>query len=124
MIKSTHVYPWHLSRAKGDKMKDKNKSTTPAPIVINTNRIDSLCHRVTGHIDQARQQVQRTIDTQMVKAYWLIGQEIVQEEQYGKERSEYGKAVLKNLSERLQKQYKRGFGVDTLEQEGFEEIVR
>ena len=97
-------------------MKGKNKGITSASTVVDTNRIDSLCHRVSGHIDQARQRVQRTIDTEMVKAYWLIGQEIVQEEQYGKERSEYGKAVLKNLSERLQKQYKKGFGVDTLEQ--------
>ncbi len=97
-------------------MKGKKKSTAPATTRIDTNRIDSLHHRVSGHIDQARQRVQRTIDTEMVKAYWLIGQEIVQEEQYGKERSEYGKAVLKNLSERLQKQYKKGFGVDTLEQ--------
>ena len=84
--------------------------------MVDTNRIDSLCHRVSGHVEQARQQVQRTIDTEMVKAYWLIGQEIVQEEQYGKERSEYGKAVLTHLSERLQKQYRKGFGVDTLEQ--------
>ncbi len=97
-------------------MKSKDKGITSASTAVDTNRIDSLCHRVTGHIDQARQEVQRTVDTQMVKAYWLIGQEIVQEEQYGKKRSEYGKAVLKNLSERLQKQYKRGFGVDTLEQ--------
>ena len=97
-------------------MKPKNKGITSASTMVDTNRIDSLCHRVSGHIDQARQRVQRTIDTEMVKAYWLIGQEIVREEQYGKERSEYGKAVLKNLSERLQKQYKKGFGVDTLEQ--------
>ena len=98
-------------------MKGKNKGITPSTTaMVDSSRIDSLCHRVSEHIEQARQQVQRTIDTEMVKAYWLIGQEIVQEEQYGKERSAYGKAVLKNLSDRLQKQYKRGFGVDTLEQ--------
>ena len=97
-------------------MKDKNKAPVSLINKIDTNRISSLCRRVIGHIDQARQYVQRTIDTEMVKAYWLIGQEIVQEEQFGKKHSEYGKSVLKNISERLQKQYKRGFGVDTLEQ--------
>ena len=97
-------------------MENKNKSITPPSTLLDINRLDSLCQRVSEHIEQARQQVQHTIDTEMVKAYWLIGQEIVQEEQYGKERSEYGKAVLKNLSLRLQKQYKRGFSVDTLEQ--------
>lgn len=97
-------------------MKGNNKGIAMLAAALDTNRIDSLCHRVSGHIDQARKHVQRTIDTEMVKAYWLIGREIVQEEQYGKERSEYGKAVLKKLSQRLQKQYKRGFSVDTLEQ--------
>lgn len=51
----------------------------------------------------------------MVKAYWLIGQDIVQEEQEGEERAEYGKSILKNLSAKLQKKYKNGFSVDTLE---------
>ena len=64
-------------------MKDKNKAPVSLINKIDTNRISSLCRRVIGHIDQARQYVQRTIDTEMVKAYWLIGQEIVQEEQFG-----------------------------------------
>ncbi len=83
--------------------------------LMDTDRINSLYNRVNDHITQARQRVQRTIDTEMVRAYWLIGQEIVEEEQFGYERSEYGTAVLHNLSMRLQQQYKRGFSVDTLE---------
>ena len=51
----------------------------------------------------------------MIKAYWLIGQEIVEEEQFGKERSQYGKAVLRGLSSKLQQKYKKGFSVDILE---------
>jgi hypothetical protein len=87
-----------LSGKRMVKMNDKNKFLFNE---IEINRMDSLCHRVSKHINQARQYIKRSIDTEMVKAYWLIGQEIVQEEQFGKERSEYGKAVLKNLSERL-----------------------
>lgn len=83
---------------------------------IDPKRIDSLYQRVSGYIDHARKNIQRTIDFEMVQAYWLIGREIVEEEQYGKERAEYGKAVLKGLSERLQKKYNKGFSVDTLEQ--------
>jgi len=41
--------------------------------------------------------------------------EIVEEEQYGKERAEYGKAILKGLSIKLQKRYNNGFSVDLLE---------
>lgn len=84
--------------------------------LIDPKRIDSLFIRVSEHIDQARQGIQRTIDIEMVKAYWLMGQDIVEEEQYGKHRAEYGKTVLKSLSTKLQNKYIRGFGVDTLEQ--------
>lgn len=78
-------------------------------------RIDTLFKKVVGHIAHARQSIQRTVDTEMVKAYWLIGKEIIEEEQFGKERADYGKNVLKSLSVRLTTQYRRGFSVDTLE---------
>lgn len=94
-------------------MKKENESLLS---LMDTDRINSLYNRVNDHIAKARQRIQRTIDTEMVRAYWLIGQEIVEEEQFGYERSEYGKAVLKSLSMRLQQQYRKGFGVDTLEQ--------
>lgn len=83
---------------------------------VDHKRLDSLYERIATHIDVARQKVQRSVDTEMVKAYWLIGREIVEEEQYGQARAEYGKALLKTLSIRLQLKYRRGFGVDTLEQ--------
>ena len=96
-------------------MKDELIPTNKDISYIDPQRIDSLYHRVSGHIETARERIQRTIDVDMIKAYWLIGQEIIEEEQFGKERSEYGKAVLKGLSTRLQKKYKKGFSVDTLE---------
>jgi len=78
-------------------------------------RIAALYSRVTSHIEQARNRIQKTVDIEMVKAYWLIGQDIVKEEQHGKERAEYGKTILKNLSTKLQTTYARGFGITTLE---------
>lgn len=83
--------------------------------LVDHTRIESLYSKVSNHIDEARQHVQRSIDMEMVKAYWLIGREIVEEEQYGQERAKYGQAVLKNLSLKLRQRYKKGFGVDTLE---------
>lgn len=85
------------------------------PIVVDDKRIEALYEKVTGHIDRARYCIQKTVDAEMVKAYWLIGQDIVQEEQHGEERAEYGKSILKSLSARLQRKYKSGFSVDTLE---------
>jgi predicted nuclease of restriction endonuclease-like (RecB) superfamily len=96
-------------------MKDEITPTISDINPIDTNRLDLLSQRVFSHIDNARQHIQHTINIDMIKTYWVIGQEIIEEEQFGKERSEYGKAVLKGLSERLQRKYKRGFSVDTLE---------
>jgi len=46
----------------------------------------------------------------MIEAYWLIGKRIVEEEQQGKNRAEYGQEKIKTLSEELQSEFGRGFG--------------
>lgn len=83
-----------------------NKSTIP-----NDN---SLFERVVTILEQARTNVVRTVNNEMVLAYWLIGREIVQELQDGDERAEYGKKVLAELSDRLLKRYGKGFSVTNL----------
>ncbi len=79
-----------------------------------SKRIKTLCLRISGHIDNARESVQRTVDTEMVKAYWLIGKDIIKEEQHGKKRAEYGAYIIEELSTHLTKKYGRGFGISTL----------
>src|SRR5580658_8662224 len=83
--------------------------------LIDTTRIDAIFERAASYIDYARQGIQRSIDVEMIKAYWLIGKEIVEEEHIAKGRAKYGKEILKGLSNRLQLRYKRGFSVDLLE---------
>jgi hypothetical protein len=56
----------------------------------------------------------RTVNTRMVVAYWLIGREIVQEEQGGKKRAGYGDALLEDLSRRLTERYGKGYSVTNL----------
>lgn len=80
------------------------------------DKIQSLYSRVTRHINSARQNIQRSINIEMVQTYFLIGKEIVEEEQQGENRAAYGRKILQALSIELQKEYKRGFSVDTLEQ--------
>ncbi len=82
---------------------------------IDDHRVQSLYQKISGHIDLARVTVRKTVDSEMVKAYWLMGRDIVEEEQYGAERAGYGQAILQSLSERLLKKYGRGFSTDTLE---------
>lgn len=48
-------------------------ATKPNTNLVDPKRVDALYQRVSGHIDSARQNVQRSVDTEMVKAYWLIG---------------------------------------------------
>ena len=45
----------------------------------------------------------------MVAAYWKIGRRIVEEEQSGRERAEYGKEIIKNLSKELTEEFGKGF---------------
>ncbi len=75
---------------------------------------DSLFDRVVTILEQARTNVIRTVNSEMVLAYWHIGQEIVQELQKGKNRAEYGKQIIKELSVKLNKKYGKGFSSTNL----------
>lgn len=50
-------------------------------------------------IERARQNAVRAINTELVKANWEIGRRIVEFEQQGEERAEYGSELLTRLSE-------------------------
>jgi predicted nuclease of restriction endonuclease-like (RecB) superfamily len=75
---------------------------------------DNLFDRVVSILEQARANVVRSVNNNMVIAYWLIGREIVQEIQGGDERAEYGKQVIEQLSANLTHKYGRGFSTTNL----------
>jgi predicted nuclease of restriction endonuclease-like (RecB) superfamily len=58
--------------------------------------------------------VSRTVNTEMVQAYWLIGQAIVEQEQKGKKCAGYGEHLIEGLSERLRADGQKGFHVRNL----------
>lgn len=66
-------------------------------------------------LQSARNKVVRTVNQTMVLTYFEIGKMLVEEEQEGKERADYGKQILKELSKVLTKEFGRGFSVDNLE---------
>jgi len=74
-----------------------------------------LYGRVREILDAARTGIARTVNTTQVMANWLIGREIVEEEQRGKRRAGYGTALLSELAERLHADFGTGYGVDNLE---------
>jgi hypothetical protein len=81
--------------------------------LVNVSGSD-LMDRVVSILEQARANVVRAVNSNMVIAYWLIGREIVQELQRGEERAEYGKQVIENLSKQLTQKYGKGFSVASL----------
>jgi predicted nuclease of restriction endonuclease-like (RecB) superfamily len=74
-----------------------------------TQNIDILYQRIQDVLNQARERVYYTANFEMVQAYWNIGKLIVEEEQNGKERAEYGKKLIEEISKRLTKEYGKGF---------------
>ena len=64
----------------------------------------------------SRNQAYSAVNFAMVQAYWQIGRIIVEHEQNGNVRADYGKAILQELSSRLTKDFGKGFSVRTLQQ--------
>ena len=75
----------------------------------------SLLDNVSTLIEEARKKAVKQVNTIIVQTYWEIGRLIVEEEQKGKERAEYGERVLKRLANDLTKKYGRGFSERKLE---------
>ena len=74
----------------------------------------ALFDRVAEIIDQARSNVVRAVNSNMVLAYWLIGREIVQSIQAGSSKATYGSAALETLARNLTGRYGPGFSKTNL----------
>jgi predicted nuclease of restriction endonuclease-like (RecB) superfamily len=74
----------------------------------------SLYEQVAALIVAARSRVRSVVNQEMVLTYWQVGRLIVEDEQAGKERAEYGKAVLEMLAERLTAEFGKGFDGSSL----------
>lgn len=75
---------------------------------------DDLFGRIVSILEQARGNVVRAVNTSMVRAYWMIGREIVEGLQGGEDRAEYGKKLVEDLAARLTERYGKGFSVANL----------
>ena len=90
-------------------MSDKNQSE-----LIVVPEKSNLFDKVVSILEQARLNVVKSVNSNMIIAYWLIGRAIVYEIQGGEERAEYGKRVVTELSKQLNKKYKKGFSTTNL----------
>ena len=82
--------------------------------VIRICIVPNLLSRVREIIESARTGAARSVNTAQVVSNWLIGREIVEEEQKGRQRAGYGERVIRILAVRLHEEYGPGYGLSNL----------
>ena len=84
-------------------------------VAVIETRATQLAEKIEVLVTEARRKVASVANTAQVYTYYEIGRYIIEDEQGGKVRAEYGKGVLKRVSERLTERLGKGWSVDTLE---------
>lgn len=86
--------------------KMNQKKTVPATLTI---EYEQLLQRVGKTLHRGRQRVAAALKKESVITYWEIGRDIIEHEQGGKEKADYGTNVLSRLARDLTERYGRGF---------------
>jgi len=81
---------------------------------IEKQNYTELIDKIGSLLQQGRQQAVQSVNTILVQTYWHIGQHIVEFEQGGNERAEYGSQLFERLSKDLTRAYGKGFGRSNL----------
>ena len=81
--------------------------------IINETEIDNLYSNIKTLIEESRNRVYKTVNTEMVNLYWNIGKMIV-EKQGGETRAKYGDLLVEGISKRLTEYFGKGFSIQNL----------
>ena len=92
----------------------KNKRIRKSVVPETPVNMDGLLGQLRALILQARQQALRAVDVVQVRTSWEMGRHIVEFEQGGAERAEYGARLLPRLAERLTAEFGKGFDTSNL----------
>ena len=76
---------------------------------ITVTNITQVVNDIKQIIDAGRTTAYSAVDATMIATYWNIGRRIVEEEQYGQERAQYGKELIKSLAKELAHEYGSGY---------------
>lgn len=76
---------------------------------IKNSSVFRLYDNIKKILADARQRAYTFVNFSMVESYWLVGKQILEHEQHGKMRAEYGKGILKELATRLTIDFGKGF---------------
>jgi hypothetical protein len=75
---------------------------------------ESLYISIRAIIEKSRKNVHLAVNTAMVEAYWYIGKTLIEDEQQGESRAEYGKQIIADISHRLTTEFGKGFSAQNL----------
>jgi predicted nuclease of restriction endonuclease-like (RecB) superfamily len=81
---------------------------------IRISNYHSLLQKVSHLLEEARRKTLRQINTVLLNTYWQIGKLIVEEEQRGRKRADYGEELIKKLAKDLSQRFGKGFGKSNL----------
>lgn len=93
-------------------MKAVKKSVCPAP--VEDKGLGALLAQLRDVIREGRQQALRAVDVVQVRTCWAVGRHIVEFEQGGAARAEYGKNLLERVAARLTTEFGKGFDASNL----------
>lgn len=82
--------------------------------IPNKNNYQGLIKNIGNILETGRQKAYKAIDNILVQTYWDIGRLVVEFEQKGKIKAEYGSQLLLNLSKELKTRYGKGFSRSNL----------
>src|SRR5437016_1913619 len=98
------------SSTKAMKAKQRKSKTSLA----RTDVASEVYQNIAAILEAARANAYRAVNEVMVQAYWEIGRVIVEEEQRGKKRADYGQTLIEELSRRLTQDFGKGFDKSNL----------
>lgn len=82
---------------------------------IQNQSVDKLYNKISGLLEYAKSKILQEANERLIESNFKIGKLIVEVEQEGLEKAEYGLGIIHNLSQKLIVQYGRGYSVDSLE---------
>jgi hypothetical protein len=97
---------------------DSDNPLLPPSVFSDESMIDAeaarLYERIRSLLASSRSRAARSVNSEMVRAYWSVGQAIVEQEQKGRGRADYGERLIESLAKSLTEEFGRGFTATNL----------
>ena len=103
-----------VQKTKKVNMKQEKAGEAGLELTTDIASIDNIYQRIAKYLQTVQYTILQTINTEMVLIYCKIGKEIIEHEQYGESRAAYGEELIRKLSEKLTKEFGKGYSVSNL----------